>query len=76
MTKVTGRADQEMVRAGQVRGLDRLGNVAADEAADFGRRRVDHTVVDARRNLSDVCRGWYPIVLELHRFYLSCRSHS
>ena len=29
-----------MVRCGQVREVDRLGNNAADEAADFGRRRV------------------------------------
>ena len=34
---------------------DRLGNNAADEAADFGRRRVDHSVIDARRCLSGVC---------------------
>ena len=27
---------------------DRVGNNAADEAADFGRRRVDHAVIDAR----------------------------
>ena len=28
---------------------------AAGEAADFGRRRVDHVVIDARRNLAGVC---------------------
>ena len=32
-----------MVRDGRVRNLDRLGNSATDEAADFGRRRVDFT---------------------------------
>ena len=32
--------------------LTGLGNDAADEAADFGRRRVGHAVIDARRNLS------------------------
>ena len=41
LTKVNGHADEEMVRVGQVRELHRLGNNAADEAADFGRRRVD-----------------------------------
>ena len=29
-------------------------------AADFGRRIVDHAVVDARRDLSGACRRWYP----------------
>ena len=35
-----GHADEEMVKVGQVRELDRLGNDAADEAADLGRGRV------------------------------------
>ena len=39
-----------MVVDGRVRDLDRLGNRAADEAADFGRRRVPVRVIDARRN--------------------------
>ena len=37
-----------MVRIGTVRGLDKLGNDGADEAADFGRRRVPWWVIDAR----------------------------
>ena len=42
VTKVKGHADEDMVQVGRVRELDQLGN-AADEAADFGRRRVrDH----------------------------------
>ena len=45
ISKVKGHADRE----------DRLGNDAADEAADFGRRRVSLAVIDARRNLSGVC---------------------
>ena len=36
--------------------------------ADFGRRRVDLAIIDARRNLSGVCMRWYTIILELHRF--------
>ena len=47
-----------------------LGNTAADEAADFGRRRVGPAVIDARRNLSGVCGRWYPVLLDLHRFLL------
>ena len=48
-----------------------LGNDAADEAADFGRRMVGPAVIDARRNLSGVCSRWYPIVLDLHRFFIA-----
>ena len=58
--------------------IDKLGNDAAD-AADFGRRRVEHTVNDARRNLSGVCGRWYPIVIDLHRFFhcrISCCGQS
>ena len=55
ITKVKGHADEGTVADGRVRMLDRLGNDAADEAADFGRRRVGPAVIDARRNLSGVC---------------------
>ena len=51
-TKVKCHADQGMVLDGRVGEIDRLGNNAADEAADFGRRRVGIAVIDARRNLS------------------------
>ena len=68
ITKVRGHADEGMVA---VRMLDRLGNDAADEAADSGRRRVGPAVIDARRNLSGVCRRWYPVVLDLHRFFIA-----
>ena len=71
ISKVKGHADEIMVRAGQVRDIDRLGNNAADEAADFGRRRVNHAVIDARRNLSGVCNRWYPVILDLHRFFIA-----
>ena len=40
VTWVKGHADEGMVSDGRARELDRLGNNAADEAADFGRRRV------------------------------------
>ena len=43
----------------------------AVEAAEFGRCRVDLAVIDARRNLSGVCRRWYPIHWELHRFFIA-----
>ena len=52
ITKVKGHADEGMVLDGRVRELDKLGNDAADEAADFGRGTVSNAVIDARRNLS------------------------
>ena len=44
ISKVKGHADEGMVREGGVREQDRLGNNATDEAADFGRRRVDFPI--------------------------------
>ena len=70
ISKGKGHADDGMVLHGQVRRDDKLGNDAAGEAADFGRRRVSPAVVDARRNLSGVCGRWYPIILDFHRFSL------
>ena len=52
ISKVKGHTDEGMVSDGRVRGEDKLSNDAADEAADFGRRRVANTVIDTRRNLS------------------------
>ena len=71
ITKVKGHADRSMVLDGRVRELDRLGNDAAGEAADFGRRRVGNAVIDARRNLSGVCGRWYPVILDLHGFFIA-----
>ena len=71
VTKVMGHADEGMVLDGRVREMDRLGNDAADEAADFGRRRAGNAVIDARRNLSEVCGRWYPVVLDLQRFFIA-----
>ena len=51
------------------------GNGRADEGADFGRRRVDPIVIDARCNLSGVCKLWCPVVLELPHFFVAiCRA--
>ena len=71
ISKVKGHADEDMVLHGRVRGVGKLGNDAADEAADVGRRRVSPAVSDARRNLSGVCGRWYPIILDLHRFFIA-----
>ena len=70
ITKVKGHADEGMVRDDEVCEQDRVGNNAADEAADFGRRRVDFPVVDARRNFGVVCGRWCSVILTLHRFLI------
>ena len=56
-SKVNGHADEDLVRQGQVREPDRDGNNRADDAADFGRRRVGPDVIDARCHLPGVCVG-------------------
>ena len=76
ISKVKGHADEALVRAGAVRGLGKLGNDGADEAAEFGRRRVPWWVIDARRNFSGVCSRWRPVVLVpasfLYWYLLGC----
>ena len=45
VTKVKCHADDGMVLDGRVRELDKFGDDAADEAADFGRGRVGPAVI-------------------------------
>ena len=71
ISKVNGHAHESLVRSGQVRALDRYGIIRAEEAADFGRRRVWFEVADAWRNLSGVCRQSYPVIQVLHRFFIA-----
>ena len=71
ISKVKGHADEGMVFDGRVREVNRLGNSAADEAADYGRRRVGPAVFDVRRDLSGVCDRWCPVLLDHHRFFLA-----
>ena len=68
-SKVKDHADEGMVLDGRARRS--TGNDAANEAADFGRRRVGNAVIDARRNLSGVCGRWYPVLLDFHRFVIA-----
>ena len=37
---------------------------------DSGRSRIGLAVIDARRYLSGVCRRWYPVFMELHRYFI------
>ena len=71
ISKVKGHADDDMVAVGRVRVEDRVGNDLADRAADFGRRRVSDLVMDVRRRFLSACSSWYPVFLELHRFFVA-----
>ena len=71
ISKVKGHADEGLVRRGQVREADKVGNEMADEAADFGRRRVREDVLGARRELARTCRIWYPVFPDLHRLFIA-----
>ena len=57
VSTVLGHADEGVVRDGRVRELDRIGNNAADEVADFDRCTVDFPVIDARRNVAGSVGG-------------------
>ena len=72
ISMVKGHTDEALVRAGAVRGLDKLGNDGADEAAAFGRRRVPWWDMDARQIFFWCLRR--PIVLSLHRFFIAGTS--
>ena len=71
ISKVKGHADDDMVAVGRVRVEDRVGNDLADRAADFGRRRVSDFVMDVRRRFLSACSSWYPVILDLHRFFIA-----
>ena len=71
VTKVKGHADEGLVAQGRVREVDRIGNNEADAAADLGRKRVHHAISDARRLVNRACARWYPVVRELHRFFIA-----
>ena len=71
VSKVKGHADEGMVAQGRVREIDRIGNNEADAAADLGLKRVHHAVSDARRAFNKACIRWYPVVCDLHRFFIA-----
>ena len=71
VSKVKGHADEGLVAQGSVRDIDRIGNNEADAAADLGRRRVHHSISDARRLVNRACARWYPLVCELHRYFIA-----
>ena len=69
--KVKGRAGMAMVQDRRVRLLDKFGNDMADRAADFGRRRVRPNIFDLKRQVLSACGAWYPLIPDLHRFFLA-----
>ena len=52
----------EVTRHGRDGALDKAGNDKADDAADFGRRRVPVRGVDSGRHFAGPCNRWYPVV--------------
>ena len=65
------RGFKTLFRDGRVRALDKAGNDLADRAAYFGTRRLPAGIIDARRLCSAVCWELYPIVSDLHRFFIA-----
>ena len=59
-----------MIARGRVREVNRIGNDDAD-TADMGRRRVHCSITDARRLVSGPGARGYPIVQELHHFFIA-----
>ena len=71
ISEVKGHVEADLVRRGQVREVDRVGDNRDDEAADFGWRRVGPDVIDARRNLCGGHGRWYPDVRDLQRLFIA-----
>ena len=64
-------ASDEMVAGGSVRWQDKDGNEAAERAADLGRIRQPEHKVDATRPIQNASRFGYPIICDLHRFFIA-----
>ena len=64
ITKVKGHADDDVV-------LGKAGNDLADKAADFGRRRLPAEVIDAGRCYLAACSDGYPLMYDLHRYFMA-----
>ena len=71
ISEVEGHADDEMVRRGSVRQVDKVGSDRADEAADFDKRRVTVDVTECREHLVQACQHWFPIACDLHRLFIA-----
>ena len=72
VSKLKGHADESLVALGRVREVDRVGNNEADAAAAaLGRGRVHHSVSFARDVVTRSCARWYPVVRDLHHFFIA-----
>ena len=60
-----------LVALGRVREVCRIGNNEADAAAALGRGRVHHSASFARNVVARSCARWYPVVRELHDFFIA-----
>ena len=73
ISKVKGHAEEAMVLHGRVREDDRIGNNAADETADFGRRRAVLSLLDGPSGCDPCfCVVWFRF--RLLRRYLALWS--
>ena len=66
ISKVKGHADEGLVAIGRVREVDRVGNDEADAAAAF-----HHSVSFARGVVARSCARSYPVIRDLHRFFIA-----
>ena len=71
VSKVKGHADEGLVASGRVREVDRVGNNEADAAAALGWERVHHSVSFVRGVVARSCARWYPVVRDLHHFFIA-----
>ena len=71
VAKAEGHALDEMVADGSVRWQDKDGNESAERDADLGRSRQTEHIMDARRQIQNAASFGYPIVCELHWFFIA-----
>ena len=69
--KVKGHATEDMVARRMVRREDLVGDNLADEAGDLGRRRQTDRVSTARRICVNACHHGYPMIMDLHRYFIA-----
>ena len=65
-----GHATGDMVVSWQFRALDKAGN-GADDAADFGGRRVLVVLTDSWRHFAGLCNLWFLVVSGFHQFLVA-----
>ena len=70
-SRVERNTDDEMVRLGTVKQVDKDGGDRIDGAADQGGRRAGAHIMDVRRMCSQTRHFWYLVLNHLHGFFSS-----